>query len=39
MLFDKRQTNISKGIGLMMLLWCHLFINTNDFRIMHKTTY
>lgn len=30
MLFDKRQTNISKGIGLMMLLWCHLFINTND---------
>lgn len=28
--FDKRQTNIAKGIALCMLLWHHLFYNDTD---------
>lgn len=27
MQFDKRQTNIAKGIAILMLLWVHLFRN------------
>lgn len=27
LIFDKRQTNIAKGIALLMLLWHHLFFN------------
>lgn len=29
-IFDKRQTNIAKGIALLMLLWHHLFYNSPD---------
>lgn len=28
--FDKRQTNIAKGVGLLLLLWHHLFYNTPE---------
>ena len=30
-LFDKRQTNIAKGIAVLMLLWHHLFYNSPEF--------
>lgn len=28
MVFDKRQTNIAKGVALLLLLWHHLFYNS-----------
>ena len=30
-LFDKRQTNIAKGIALLLLLWHHLFYNNPEY--------
>lgn len=30
MTFDKRQTNIAKGIAVLLLLWHHLFFNLKD---------
>lgn len=30
MTFDKRQTNIAKGVAVLMLLWHHLFFNTEE---------
>lgn len=30
-IFDKRQTNIAKGIALLMLLWHHLFFNSPEY--------
>ena len=30
MLFDKRQTNIAKGLAVLFLLWHHLFFNSPD---------
>ena len=27
MIFDKRQTNIAKGVAVLLLLWHHLFYN------------
>lgn len=27
MTFDKRQTNIAKGVAVLLLLWHHLFYN------------
>lgn len=29
-LFDKRQTNIAKGIAILLLLWHHLFFNNPE---------
>lgn len=31
LIFDKRQTNIAKGIALLMLLWHHLFFNSPEY--------
>lgn len=31
MAFDKRQTNIAKGIAILLLLWHHLFFNSNNY--------
>lgn len=28
--FDKRQTNISKGVAVLLLLWHHLFFNSEE---------
>ncbi len=30
LIFDKRQTNIAKGVALLMLLWHHLFYNSSE---------
>lgn len=30
MMFDKRQTNIAKGVAVLLLLWHHLFFNSPD---------
>lgn len=30
-IFDKRQTNIAKGLAIIILLWHHLFYNGNTF--------
>lgn len=30
MTFDKRQTNIAKGVAVLMLLWHHLFFNNEE---------
>ena len=30
MIFDKRQTNIAKGVAVLLLLWHHLFFNSPD---------
>lgn len=30
LLFDKRQTNIAKGVALLLLLWHHLFYNSPE---------
>lgn len=30
MSFDKRQTNISKGVAVLLLLWHHLFYNSSE---------
>ena len=30
-IFDKRQTNIAKGLAIIILLWHHLFYNENTF--------
>lgn len=31
MVFDKRQTNIAKGVALLLLLWHHLFYNSPEY--------
>jgi peptidoglycan/LPS O-acetylase OafA/YrhL len=31
MVFDKRQTNIAKGVALLLLLWHHLFYNSQKY--------
>ena len=37
MAFDKRQTNIAKGVAILMLIWHHLFSN-NSF-VLEKVSY
>lgn len=37
--FDKRQTNIAKGLTLLLLLWHHLFYNSAEFYDRFKSLY
>ena len=37
MIFDKRQTNIAKGVSVLLLLWHHLFYNNQDnYQLFHS---
>ena len=31
LVFDKRQTNIAKGVAVLLLLWHHLFYNKPEY--------
>ena len=38
-IFDKKQTNIAKGVAVLLLLWHHLFYNSSEYYERFKSLY